>query len=244
MTHDTVTDSDDDATIVVRRRALDDPDEATVVVERPRTSEASEPPDRPRPTTGDPKTGAGTRDTSDPDLADHDTVPVDRTGASMTGEHDTVVVDRTGTSTTDGDRTVALQRSDTSASEKTVAIERTPSSSSARAVRRGRMVVRGRIPAARAPRPAPIDPSLLRPARLAPGPGVLDRYGVRPAPEPVEAPVAAGALEGIPRVTSPGLPSVARNSRRVAGIGLIAVAAACAVSIAGLAWIIVALLSA
>lgn len=229
MTHDAVAgseqaeDTDEDATIVVDRRALHGPDDQTDTVERARVPEASEP---------------------ESDAVEHDTVVVDRTGASTTAEHDTVVVDRTGTATVDSDRTVALQRSDASTSGKTVAVGRTPSSPSARAPRGGRLVVRGRIPAARAVRPEPIDPALLRPARLAPGPGVLDRYGVRPAPEPVASPTAAGQTPGIPRADSTGLVSVARHSRRLAGVGLAAVAAACAVSIAGLAWIIVALLSA
>ena len=67
----------------------------------------------------------------------------------------------------------------------------------------------------RALRPAPLDPTLVRTALEAPGPGAIAPYAPRPVPEPPVPPAQLAPTASATRVVDGSLPSVEGEARRL-----------------------------
>ncbi|WP_395244335.1 hypothetical protein ACGGZK_00600 [Agromyces sp. MMS24-K17] len=86
----------------------------------------------------------------------------------------------------------------------------------------------------RALTPAPLDPATLRPARPGAGAGAVDPYAPRPVPRHAVFPPQVPADEAPTRDTAVARPSLARASRRGAGVSLVLVAGTTVVAAGGL----------
>ncbi|KQO96860.1 hypothetical protein ASF30_17435 [Leifsonia sp. Leaf264] len=210
-------DDEDERTVIVDRGGGDE-DERTVLVDRGGDDE-------------DERTVLVDRGGDDEE--DERTVIVDRGG----GEEDerTVLVDRADDQV-DDDGTAVVDRQH-SVDDGTFVIDRAthdldqplfrpppPAREKAPLVRRGRRTVR----------PAPLDPTLVRTALEAPGPGAVAPYGPRSLPEPTAPPAQLAPTAQATRVVDGSLPSVEGEARRVSLIAVGAVVAASVVSVVGL----------
>ncbi|TFV96691.1 hypothetical protein [Orlajensenia leifsoniae] len=198
-------DDEDERTVIVDRG--DDDDERTVMVDR-----------------GDDEDER----TVMVDRGDEDerTVIVDRADAEADADADeaddgTAVVDRQHTSVDDGTFVVDRAAHDL---EQPLFRPPAPPRDKAPLVRRGR----------RALRPAPLDPSLVRTALDAPGPGAVAPYGPRSLPEPSAPPAQLAPTASATRVVDGSLPSVEGEARRLSLISVGAVVAASVISVVGL----------
>ncbi|KQQ92848.1 hypothetical protein ASF62_13670 [Leifsonia sp. Leaf325] len=199
-------DDEDERTVIVDRG--DDEDERTVLVDRGDDE--------------DERTVLVDRG----DDEDERTVIVDRADHADHADDDeaadgTAVVDRQHTSVDDGTFVVDRAAHDL---EQPLFRPPAPPREKAPLVRRGR----------RALRPAPLDPSLVRTAREAPGPGAVAPYGPRSLPEPSAPPAQLAPTASATRVVDGSLPSVEGEARRLSLISVGAVVAASVISVVGL----------
>ncbi|MET1015190.1 MAG: hypothetical protein ABWX76_00140 [Leifsonia flava] len=198
---------EDERTVIVDRG--DDEDERTVIVDRGDDDDER---------------------TVMVDRGDEDerTVIVDRADADADADEaddeaddGTAVVDRQQTSVDDGTFVVDRAAHDL---EQPLFRPPAPPREKAPLVRRGR----------RALRPAPLDPSLVRTALDAPGPGAVAPYGPRSLPEPSAPPAQLAPTASATRVVDGSLPSVEGEARRLSLISVGAVVAASVISVVGL----------
>ena len=205
-------DDDDERTTVVDRSTSDDEHDGTVVVDR------SAPIDD-----HDERTTVVDR-SSPADDDDERTTVVDRSAPVGESDDGTVVVDRSARADEVHDGTVVVPRP---ASEKSKSASRPAPSS-----RRGRRRIT--LP--------PVEPGFGPDAVDAVGAGAVDSYLPRAI---TPAPVATPAIplgDDATRAPAPSMPSVERRSRRIGMIAVGGFAAACVISVVGLATIVVALL--
>ncbi|MEL4319790.1 hypothetical protein WJX64_12315 [Leifsonia sp. YIM 134122] len=210
---------EDERTVIVDRG--DDEDERTVIVDRgDDEAESTVIVDR-----GDDEAESTVIVDRGDDEAES-TVIVDR--GDEEADDGTAVVDRQHTSVDDGTFVV-----DRAAHDREQPLFRPPAPPREKAplVRRGR----------RALRPAPLDPSLVRTALEAPGPGAVAPYGPRSLPEPSAPPAQLAPTASATRVVDGSLPSVEGEARRLSLISVGAVVAASVISVVGLVLLVVLL---
>jgi len=221
-------DDDDERTTVVDRSTSDDEHDGTVVVDRSAPiddhDERTTVVDRSAPTTDDHDERTTVVDRSAPADDDERTTVVDRSAPVGESDDGTVVVDRSARADEVHDGTVVVPRP---ASEKSKSASRPAPSS-----RRGRRRIT--LP--------PVEPGFGPDAVDAVGAGAVDSYLPRAI---TPAPVATPAIplgDDATRAPAPSMPSVERRSRRIGMIAVGGFAAACVISVVGLATIVVALL--
>ena len=221
-------DDDDERTTVVDRSTSDDEHDGTVVVDRSAPiddhDERTTVVDRSAPTTDDHDERTTVVDRSSPaDDDDERTTVVDRSAPVGESDDGTVVVDRSAPADEVHDGTVVVPRP---ASEKSKSASRPAPSS-----RRGRRRIT--LP--------PVEPGFGPDAVDAVGAGAVDSYLPRAI---TPAPVATPAIplgDDATRAPAPSMPSVERRSRRIGMIAVGGFAAACVISVVGLATIVVTL---
>jgi len=152
----------------------------------------------------------------------------------------TIVVDRGHPDDGELDRTIVVDRGADSDVDRTVVVERGETD-------RTVVIPDGRIRAVGIPDPAPTRRRTARRMRITlpddtpvserasegPGVGAVERYEARAIPAPPDVEILPAGPEAT-RAPAPGMPSVARASRRAGRRALLIAAAACVVGIAGL----------